>query len=56
MLPFCKYGPMDRSERKALWLAILAGSLFIVTLAMRVIALDFHTFRIRWPSFCYEND
>lgn len=34
MFPFCKYGPMDRSERKALWLAILAGSLFIVTLAV----------------------
>src|SRR4029079_15265656 len=34
MVPFKNYGPMDRSERKALWLAILAGSLFIVTLAV----------------------
>jgi hypothetical protein len=34
MLPFCKYGPMDRAERKALWFAILVVSLFIVTLAI----------------------
>ena len=34
MVPFRNYGPMDRSERKALWLAIAAGSLFIVTLAV----------------------
>jgi len=34
MVPFKNYGPMDRSERKALWLAIAAGSLFIVTLAV----------------------
>ena len=33
MLPFSKCAPMDHSERKALWIAILVGSLFIVTLA-----------------------
>jgi hypothetical protein len=34
MLPFSNYGPLDRSERKALLLAIAASLLFIVVIAV----------------------